>query len=297
MPKLPQAVNEWKEQGEYCSISGFNIFFINAAYPDNSKSNNLLVIHGFPGSSFEWHRILPYFVDYRQIIIPDLPGYGLSDKPPYYSYSLMEQADIVEMLVKKLGIESVELIAHDMGTSVACELLARQTRNLLSFDITRCVLMNGSVHIEMARLTPSQYLLRSPLAHLFVRLSSKKIFTWQLSRLTGKPLKQEDYDAMWALLRFRDGHLRLPKTNRYIEERHLYWHRWIGTLKQLDIPVGIVWGPEDPVAVPRIAEQLNREIPKSNLVWLEGLGHFPQLEDAESTYEGINKSLDMYTSG
>lgn len=297
MTKLPQAVIDWKERGEYCSISGLNIFFINAVYTGNSTDSNLLVIHGFPGSSFEWHRILSYFVDYRQVVIPDLPGYGLSDKPPYYSYSLMEQADIIEMLMKKLDIESVELIAHNMGTSVACELLARQSRNILSFDISRCVLMNGSVHIEMAHLTPSQYLLRSPLANLFVRVASKKIFIWQLSRLTGKHLKQEDYDAMWSLLRFRDGHLRLPKINRYIKERHLYWHRWIGTLKQLDIPAGIVWGTEDPVAVPHIAEQLDREIPQSNLVWLEGLGHFPQLEDAESTYKGINRSLDNHSSG
>lgn len=68
----------------------------------------------------------------------------------------MEQADIVELLLKQLGIKRVKIIAHDMGTSVTCELLARRERQLLGFNVQSVLLMNGSVYIDLAQLTPSQ---------------------------------------------------------------------------------------------------------------------------------------------
>ena len=114
-------------------------------------------------------------------------GFGLSEKPQNHSYSLFEQADIVDQLVKQLGIKRVKIIAHDMGTTVTCELLARREKKLLGFAIQSVLLMNGSVHIELAHLTPSQQLLRSPLGSIFAKLSSKLIFKAQLKKILGKP--------------------------------------------------------------------------------------------------------------
>ena len=93
----------------------------------------------------------------------DFLGFGWSDKPPELAYSLFEQADATVAIAKALGLTRVHLWAHDMGTSVATELLARRERGNLPFEIASLVLMNGSVHIEMAQLTLGQRLLKTPL--------------------------------------------------------------------------------------------------------------------------------------
>ncbi|MDX1670811.1 MAG: alpha/beta hydrolase [Balneolaceae bacterium] len=281
---LPPSVRQWKQEGAVINLADIEVFYIDAGV--DRRRPAVMLLHGFPTSSYDWHRILPYLKN-RRIILLDLPGHGLSGKPADYSYSLMEQADIVEMLIQKLDIDTVDLVAHDMGTSIATELIARRMRNLLHFDIHSLILMNGSIHIELASLTISQRIMRSPAAGLFVRIVNQPFFRWRMSRLMGRQLPDEEYEAMWYQLRYRDGHLRLPQINRYLEERKRYWHRWVGALKQSHLPVLILWGPEDPVAVPAIAEMLHREIPQSNLKWLEGLGHYPQLENPELSAETV----------
>jgi pimeloyl-ACP methyl ester carboxylesterase len=166
-----------------------------------------------------------------------------------------------------------------MGTSVACELCARRERGLLSFEMRSLVLTNGSVHIELAHLTPSQRILATRIGDAFARLSSRRLFTAQMRRIMGVPIPDEEYAAMWAELSHRDGRLRLPKVIGYLEERRKFWHRWIGALTRLDLRTLVLWGPKDPVAVLAIAEQLAREIPGARFERLEGLGHYPMLED------------------
>ncbi len=152
--------------------------------------------------------------------------------------------------------------------------------------------MNGSVYIEMAHLTPSQRILLGPLGNTFARLGSRRVFDLQMSRIVGKPLREDDLEAMWALIRHRGGKARLPETIGYIEERRRFHSRWTGALRTLDVPAKILWGPLDTVAVYPIAERLSHDIPNADLERLDGLGHYPQLEDPERTAGAIRSWLD-----
>ena len=71
----------------------------------------------------------------------------------------------------------------------------------------------------------------------------------------------------------------LSKLTQYINERYTYWDRWIGALKETQIPTKIIWAKNDPIAVPAIAELLAKEIPNNTLYWLENTGHFVMLEN------------------
>jgi pimeloyl-ACP methyl ester carboxylesterase len=290
MERLPPSVQQWRERGRHVDVLGMRIFVVDSGPPNSGDV--ALVLHGFPTSSHDWHLALP-LLGARRVVLLDLPGYGLSDKPPDYSYSLFEQADVVELVLRELGVHRAHLVTHDMGTSIACELLARRERGLLTFDPRSLLLMNGSVHIELSHLTPSQRLLRSPLAPLFARVGSAHVFKLQMRRILGQPIAEEELEAMWAQLLYNDGKGRLPEIIRYIDERHRFWHRWIEPLRRLsDIPAHVLWGPEDPVAVFAIAERLGSEIPGARLQRLEGLGHYPQLEDPEATGAAIRRFLD-----
>ncbi|MFW5876946.1 MAG: alpha/beta fold hydrolase [Myxococcota bacterium] len=293
MPTLPPSVEHWRNRGDFVDACGMRVFVVDTG--PASATDVVLVLHGFPTSSHDWHRALPQMGDpaRRRFILFDMPGYGLSDKPAEYSYSLMEQADVAEWVLRQVGVSRAHIVAHDMGTSVACELMARRERRLLSFQTRSLLLMNGSVHIELAHLTPSQRLLQSPLKNTFARLGSGTVFKAQLRRICGQPLSDEDLEAMWAQILHLDGKLRLPRIIEYLGERRRFWHRWIGALTRLsELPTHVLWGPLDRVAVPAIATQLAREIPDTELEWLEGLGHYPMLEDPDRTGAAVRRWLD-----
>jgi pimeloyl-ACP methyl ester carboxylesterase len=273
---LSAEAEAWRGRGRMVEACGHQIFVIDEGAGGGTP---LLVIHGFPTSSYDFHQVWPALAAKRRVVALDLPGFGFSSKPADYSYSLLEQADVVEVVARRLGLEKVHVWAHDMGTSVATELLARREAGLLHFALDRLVLMNGSVHAEMARLTPSQKLLRRPwLGPFFARIASRRTYVWQLRRILARELPREELDDQYSLLRRDGGYLRLPAIIRYYDERIRFRRRWIGALEKLDRPALILWGERDPVAVIAIAEKLAGETPGAKLVRLPGVGHFPQLE-------------------
>ena len=299
MNELPPSVAAWRERGRYLRVAGLEVFVVDWAEPGPLRPSTVsddasaaVILHGFPTSSYDWRPSLPTFGAGRRVVLFDFPGYGLSDKPDDYSYSLFEQADVAEGVLSRLGVRRADLVAHDMGTSVACELLARRERGLLSFEVRSLLLTNGSVYPELAHLTPSQKLLRSPAAPLFSKLSSERVFRWQMKKLFGAPVEEREVAEMWAQLRYRGGQRLLSRLIGYVDERYRFWHRWIGALRRLDVPALALWGPLDPVAVLAIGERLAREIPGAELCRLDGLGHYPMLEDPQRFGAAVARFLD-----
>lgn len=277
----------WKARGRSLRIFGHEVFVV-----AEGSGPTLLILHGFPTFSIDFRRALPALARGRRVVVHDHLGFGLSDKPERWSYSLVEQADVALAVWRELGIARGHLVAHDMGTSIATELLARRERGLLPIELASVTLSNGSVHIEMARLTPSQKLLRSPLGPLFAKVASRRVFKGQLRRVLADryALEEAELDVLWeGVASSRDV---LPRVIGYIAEREKFRDRWIGALERLDLPAHILWGRRDPVAVAPIAERLANEIPGARLTWLDELGHFPMLESPERWSEAVVKFVD-----
>jgi len=284
----------WRQRGHFESLGGIDCFVVDRA---GSRSGNLglfpvLWLHGFPSSSLDWRAAIEIIDSPRRMLLLDFPGFGLSAKPSDYSYSLVEQADRVVQLLRSRCLEQVHLVAHDMGTSVACELLARQAMGQLPFRIESLVLVNGSIYIEQARLTLSQKLLRSPLSGLYARLARWPLFRRQIGRIVARPVADIEWRAMWQLMQRDDGLRRMPATIAYVAERYRFYQRWTVPLAQLRIPVMILWGRRDPVAVPAIAERLAETIPNAELTWMEDCGHFPMLENPAATAAKLKVFFD-----
>lgn len=269
--------NEWQAKGSMQQIGEHQLFVI-----DNGVAKETLVIlHGYPTSSFDYHTVLPELSQHYRVIIHDHLGFGFSDKPKNYSYSLIEQADYALALWQKMGLQKVHLLAHDYGTSVATEILAKAQLGHQPIEIKSLTLCNGSMHIELAKLRFIQKLLKSKRwGPLTAKLSTRATFVRNMKQVffDSKKANIKELHEMWEMLIRDNGRLVLPKLTRYIDERYLYWHRWIGALQQTEIPTKIIWATDDPVAVKAIASTLHMEMKHSSLHWLEETGHFPMLE-------------------
>src|SRR4029078_3089489 len=96
---------------------------------------HVCLLHGLPTLCYDWRGVVDRLAGGVRAIAPDLLGFGLSDKPAAYSYSLFQQADNIEALLARLKVRVVHVVSHDLGTSVHSELLARQAEGRLTVEL------------------------------------------------------------------------------------------------------------------------------------------------------------------
>lgn len=273
---LPESVRQWRDGGRMLSTPAGRVFV--RAQPGRADPI-VLMLHGFPSSSYDFRAVSDRFDEYGWLAL-DFLGFGLSEKPRPHRYSLMEQADIVEAVVGELAAGPVVLIAHDMGTSVATELLARDLTGALSFDLRRAVISNGSVILERANLRPIQKILRGPLGPLAARLTTTRGFRRGFGKLfsASHPLTAEESAAQWALLTHDDGRGILPMLSSYLAERVQFAARWHGAVRDWAKPLNFLWATGDPVATTAVLDGLRELRPAAQVMELPGIGHYPQIE-------------------
>ncbi|MEE9408887.1 MAG: alpha/beta hydrolase [Polaribacter sp.] len=283
--------NDWKQKGEYISVFGRKLFVIDSNVIANEMKQSqetLVILHGYPTSSYDYYKVLPQLSKKYRVIIHDHLGFGFSDKPLDYSYSLIEQAEVALQLWKQLGLTKVTLLAHDYGTSVATEILARHNKQQIGLQIHKLILCNGSMHIELSKLRTIQKLLKSKLTGKWVaKLTNYPIFKKNLRNVYFDKTKatENELKEMWFQLEHNNGRKVIHLLSNYINERYFFWHRWIGALKETQIPTKIIWAKNDPVAVAAIAALLTTEIANNKLCWIDNCGHFPMLEKPDEWSE------------
>jgi len=296
---LSQEILNWKRDGTYINAFGMKIFTTELNKGNNKKyrdDETLLILHGFPTSCFDFRSVGKQMLEsdtISRIILFDFPGYGLSDKPWNYSYSLMEQAEVTFEVWRQLNVSGGHLMAHDMGDSVATEILSRRERKLLPSwfnDFKSVTFNNGGMQLEFVSYRISQILLRiKAVAKFFSSFMSESLFTKQIqSILENENSINQEIHYMWELVLYNNGHLRTPQVIQYIDDRYRFEGRWISTLKSIDLPVHLLWGRADKVAPPQIAEKLQTEIPGVKTTWMT-CGHFCMLESPERWTENVLK--------
>jgi len=213
--------------------------------------------------------------------------------PPKVSFD--EARHLVEALVREHHAGTpIFLVAHDMGTSVATELMARDIDGSLEMEIGGALLLNGSMVQGAASPTLSQRILRSPLGPLFSRLSSERFFRQQFGSIfsAGHPLTDEEAADQWSLICAGGGRTLNHKTIAYMEERFRHAERWHGALRQWPHPIHLAWGMLDPVATEQVLDAVLALRPSAALTRFEDLGHYPQIEDPERVAAALRAALD-----
>jgi pimeloyl-ACP methyl ester carboxylesterase len=286
-------VREWEARGERTTVDGRSVWVLDvpAAVPAADGNNPLLVLHGFPSCSYDWRHVLDALRAHRRVVAVDFLGFGLSDKPDL-RYGMRLQADVVEAVARHRGLDSVALLTHDMGDTVGGELLARSLEGTLPFAVTRRVLTNGSIYIDMAHLTNGQQLLLSlpdEPTDLVVAEGFKAGLAGTFSPKSN--VGDDELEAQWLFAERDGGNRMLPRTIRYIEDRRAEERRFTGAIETHPSPVAIVWGADDPIAILAMTEVLQRARPDATLTVLDGVGHYPMIEAPERFAAAVTAAL------
>lgn len=294
-------LSAWEADAHWFKHRGHRIFFRDRARVAGAK-RALVLIHGFPTASWDWHLLWPALAErFDRVVAADMIGYGLSDKPRDYAYSILDQADLHEALLAQLGIEEAHLVAHDYGDTVAQELLARHVMRHESGDLPgpqaaargprllSAVLLNGGLFPEVHRPRPIQKALLTPLGPLLSRLSNRRSFGASFAAIFGAATQptEAELDAFWHLLERGGGKLVQHKLIRYIPERRTHRARWVGALQAARIPLLHVNGPDDPVSGGHMAARWRELLPQAPVVELPGIGHYPQVEAPAKVLEAV----------
>jgi pimeloyl-ACP methyl ester carboxylesterase len=284
--ELSPRVAAWRERGTDVEFRGRRIHL----FERGGSEPLLLFLHGFPSSSYDWRPLLELETEHA-VLAPDFLGFGLSEKPRDHDYTLHWQADLVEELARDRA--PLFIVAHDMGTSVATELMARDLEGSLEMELPGVLLLNGSMIQDAASPTLGQRLLRSAVGPLFSRLSSERFFRQQFGSIfsPSHPLSDEEAEDQWALITSGGGRTLNHKTIQYMEERFKHAERWHGALRDWPKPLSLAWGMLDPVATEAVLDAVLELRPAAGTTRFEDLGHYPQIEDPERVAGALREAL------
>lgn len=277
-------LDDWRQSGEFFEFEGSPIFY----HLTGAGDEVLLLLHGFPSSSFDYHKIWRALGERFSVLAFDLIGYGFSAKPSAFDYTTFNQVDVLEALIEHLKIKKVHILAHDYGNTLTQEMLARAEENRLNFSIETICFLNGALFPETHRPVLAQKILISPFGFLFGKLITDKLFKKNLAAVFGQNSQPsaEELDDFVRLFRHGGGKRIAHKLIRYMRERAEYRARWVGALQKMRQPFRFINGLEDKVSGRHLVERFRELVPhQTDIVELEKIGHFPHFEAPQAVLD------------
>jgi pimeloyl-ACP methyl ester carboxylesterase len=239
-------------ESNWTQVQGYRVHYYATGPKDGPP---VVLVHGLGGRADDWINLMPYLTRSGcRVYLPDLPGYGQSEQPAGFSYSVTDQASIVVGFLDSLGLKQVVLGGWSMGGWIVQRVAVsypERVGKLLLFDSAgiyakpdwNTALFTPSDAIELAQL--DALLMPHPpdvpgfIANDIVRVSEKNA---------------------WVVHRALDSML----TGRETTDR---------LLPRLNTPVLIVWGAEDRITPLTQGKMIHSLIPKSQLEVIDGCGH------------------------
>ncbi len=261
-------------QQSYINIGGINLY---CEYLLNDKPP-LFLIHGFASSTYTFRRIIPLLQQQFSIIAVDLPGFGKSEKPTWFIYSLQNYAELMIQCIRHFDIPSTHIVAHSMGGQIALNMARMAPKK-----INKLILLCSSGYLRRARksLILSSYLpFFERLVHYHVR---KKEVIDHLKNVfyNHSLISDEIIDEFARPLKERGFYQALVRLLRHREDLEPY------QLQEIQVPTLLIWGEEDKVVPVHIGHRLVRDLPQAQLITYEKTGHLITEEKPEHIFENI----------
>ena len=259
----------------------------------------LSLVHGFPTSSIDWFEVAERLSTRFLVCMLDFPGYGFSDKPRGWGYSLRRDAELLDhYLAEVVGAASVVMVAHDRGDSVALIHAANAEGGRARVAVEHLVLSNGNIFLPLSNLTDAQRLmLHSP--EVLEQLTPELLAAGMGAATFTPPRGAEDPEvqALAATFAHNDGVAVLHETIQYLVERSVDERAWLRSLAATALPTTIIWGVYDTISPVRVAthvwnEHLMFKPGRNALYLIPGANHYVQNDRPDAFVQTVQHALD-----
>jgi pimeloyl-ACP methyl ester carboxylesterase len=295
--------DSWRARGAHFSwrpahedAAAVQIFHVELGEPDAPV---LALVHGFPTSSIDWFEVAERLSTRFRVCMLDFPGYGFSEKPRGWGYSLGRDAELLDhYLAEVVGAESVVMVAHDRGDSVALIQAANVAEGQAQVALEHLVLSNANIFLPLSNLTDAQRLmLHNP--ELLEQLTPELLAAGMGAVTFTPPRGPEDpeVEALAAMFAHDDGVAVLHETIQYLFERSVDEQVWLRSLAATPLPTTIIWGVCDTVSPIRVATHVWHQHlmfkPGPNALYLiPGANHYVQNDRPEAFVQTVLHALD-----
>jgi pimeloyl-ACP methyl ester carboxylesterase len=296
---------DWRARGDYFAwrpddgADEVQIFHVEAGDPE---APTLLLVHGFPTSSIDWFEITDRLAERFRVCALDFPGYGFSDKPVGWGYSLMRDAQLLgHYLSEILKADSAVVYAHDRGDSVALVLAGGHVGDEAAARVEHLFLTNGNVFLPLSNLTIAQRVMLDPaMAPAMLGAATPDVLAQGMGATTFWPPRgAEDpaIDALAETFAHQDGLHVIHETIQYLRERADDEERWLRALGELAVPTTMIWGLNDTVSPPRVAtwvwnQHLMLKPGRNALYFVSDAGHYLQNDRPDAVVDAMLHALD-----
>lgn len=307
-PSATMSPAAWRAAGRMIVWRGHRVFVRNSGAASGSGVGGsgvggstgerppLLLLHGFPTSSWDWRHVWDALATRYRVIAYDYVGFGFSDKPAGGPYSIMAYADQADAVLAELAIPRVDVLAHDLGDTVAQELLARDR---IGGRFVSACLLNGGVFPELHRPRPIQTLLNSPLGFLVAKLTNRTRFAHGLASVFGPHTQPSaaEIDGFWECASYNHGLANYHLLIRYMRERRVHRDRWVAPIHTPHIPLAFINGHLDPVSGKHVVDHLRKLSIPVEIHDLPEIGHYPQTEAPADVLRAYFAFRDRFARG
>ena len=276
----------------HVDADGVKVFYREAGPADGPV---VLLLHGFPASSFQYRELIPRLADKYRVIAPDLPGFGFTEVPETrkYKYSFDALAQTVLAFTDALGLKRYALYVFDYGAPTGFRLaMARPER------VTAIVSQNGNAYEDGLgdSWAPIRRYWSDPSAanREEVRKAAVSFEGIKFQYMHGVPnpeaVKPEGYWLDYALVN-RPGNtdIQLDLFLDYANNVKLY-PKFQEYFRKSKPPLLAIWGKNDPFFIPPGAEAYKRDIPNATVQFLN-TGHFALETHVEEIAAAVRELL------
>ncbi len=257
---------------KYVTVDGYNIRYLESG----SSSKKLVLLHGLGGYAERWRNIIPYLSEKYHVFVPDLIGYGKSDKPSV-DYTVELFVRFTFDFIDALGLRKTNLIGTSLGGQVAVECAATQNPIIEKIVlISPAGVMKKSTPAldayTMAALYPSRETIKT--AYQMMVGDNKNVSEDAIDNFI------ENMSRPNAKMVFLSTLLGLKNSPDITEK-----------LSAIKVPTLIIWGEEDKLIPMEYAKNFVSSINHSQFIIMNGCGHTPHIEEPKKLTEMVTKFL------
>jgi haloalkane dehalogenase len=246
-------------------------------YRELGSGPAVLLLHGWPTSSYLWRDVMPRIAERNRVIAPDLPGFGASSKPLEASYDFPFYEEAIDGFLSELGIDRVSLAVHDLGGPIGVRWAIRRPER-----VERLAILNTLLYARL-HWTAVAFVAAAKVPGVRALLASDRVL--DLTMRTGIAKRERRTEEVLAAVRepFRTREARrvLVKAAQGLNPSE--FRRIQDALPRFEFPVRVVYGERDRILpdVARTMGKVKRDIPHADVTALPDCGHFLQEDDPE----------------